>query len=101
MDRAPLTVQRQMAALRAQYLERLPNRIVKLNSAAEFLTSNTPPAKLAAAMAHLLDFAHNLAGSGATFGFPELGDSARKLEALCFSVIAHSAPLSKELKLQL
>lgn len=101
MDRAPLNVHRQMAALRAQYLKRLPDRIVEIDSAAEFLANNTPPANLAIAMAPLLDLAHNLAGSGATFGFPELGDSARKLEALCFSAIAHSAPLSKELQLQL
>lgn len=64
---------------RAAYVETLPRRLVQLDTLAEQLED---PARQSEALTALERWAHILAGSAGTFGFPRLGEVARSLELL-------------------
>ena len=64
-----------MNELRTWYRERLPARIAALESAREELDRSG-----ADALGSIRRIAHMLRGSGGTYGFPEVSDSARQLE---------------------
>ena len=66
-----------MDELRRQYLKRLPSRMANLDAAVEFLSACVASANIAKEISPVLGIAHGLAGSGATFGFPELSVHAK------------------------
>jgi diguanylate cyclase (GGDEF)-like protein len=65
-----------MRELRVWYRSRLPARIAALETAKTALNRQDPDA-----VDSLRRIAHQLRGSGATYGFPEISESARALEA--------------------
>jgi len=76
------TIQDKLALLRQSYRDQLPTKIDEINKAAR------PPAiDNAAEIRRYLEtlggLAHKLAGSGATFGFPDISVAARSLEQGC------------------
>lgn len=102
------TLQDKLALLRKSYRDQLPAKINEINEAAN------PPAtdgeaERRAYLETLEGLAHKLAGSGATFGFPDISDVARSLEHGCEEiqnrqglslqdVIAATAPLIEALQ---
>jgi HPt (histidine-containing phosphotransfer) domain-containing protein len=62
--------------LRESYRKRLPEKILAIRAALDDL-AHVPSSE--AARGELLGLLHNLAGSGATFGYPRLGETARAL----------------------
>jgi HPt (histidine-containing phosphotransfer) domain-containing protein len=66
-----------LEAQRADYRSSLPQRLDQIESLWRQALNDEAPAQ---ALASLERCAHNLAGSGATFGFAALGDAARVLE---------------------
>lgn len=76
-----------LAALRANYAKKIPDKLTELDTAAEGLApgANTTPLKAVRGLVH------KLAGSAPSFGFSELGDAARVAERLCSDVLATGA----------
>lgn len=68
--------------LRADYASSLPARIEEVETAADGLADQRSPDVEAATLSDLRNLAHKLAGSGATFGFAAMGETARLLERL-------------------
>lgn len=66
-----------LAALRADYAARLPGEIAQLR---ELVALALVPESQANALVELAQKLHKLAGSAGSFGFPELGKQAKKLE---------------------
>src|SRR6185436_13525703 len=64
-----------MRELRVWYRDRLPARIAALEAARTALEARDPEA-----LESLRRIAHMLHGSGATYGFPEISEAARRLE---------------------
>jgi diguanylate cyclase (GGDEF)-like protein len=71
------TLRERLAALRQAYAEQLPKKVQTIAEACQGLIDG-PWDWHALQTAHRM--AHNLAGFGATFGFPTLGGAARTLE---------------------
>ena len=69
--------------MRADYLTRLPARIAELEDAAAPLTGDASPEAVRGAVGRLHALSHKLAGSGTTFGFPEVSKAARAIEDRC------------------
>lgn len=73
---------------RADYRHSLPGRLAQIETLwRQALNDETP----AAALATLERYAHSLAGSGATFGFADIGAAARVLE-LAVNPLVDAAP---------
>lgn len=66
-----------LQALRADYAERLPAEIGRLR---ELVVAALVPETQRASLLELSQKLHKLAGSAGSFGFPELGKQAKKLE---------------------
>lgn len=78
-------MQQGMELLKQQFLADLPNRIASLTDAMEQLTGEAalPAGSSRIRAADQVRFvAHKLAGTGATFGFPAISETGRKLELL-------------------
>lgn len=66
-----------LAKLRADYAAQLPGTVAQMEQLWQGLAAaEIPPAKLT----ELARMAHSMAGSGATFGFPNVSRTARELE---------------------
>jgi DNA-binding response OmpR family regulator len=78
-------IQEQFKVLRKDYASRLPQKISELEKVWAAVLGNNEPGKQ---LARLRRMVHSLTGSGATFGFKELSDEARKLELLLDMIIA-------------
>jgi len=78
---------RQLAALRASYAERLPARVAALATTAADLAGRWDATEALELQRHL----HNLAGSGASYGFPEISRAARAAEETCAAALAAGA----------
>ena len=63
--------------LRSDYRRSLPPQLVRICALWQQALHDENPAE---ALATLERCAHNLAGSGGTFGCPDMGDAARELE---------------------
>jgi HPt (histidine-containing phosphotransfer) domain-containing protein len=72
-------LERQLAALRQGYAERLPSRAAALAMQAAGLARRWDPQQALDLQREL----HNLAGSGASYGFPEVSRTARAAEEAC------------------
>lgn len=77
MTFTPLVFAAFLDAQRADYRSSLPQRLAQIESLWLRVLNDERPAE---ALATLERCAHNLAGSGATFGFPDLGNAAHVLE---------------------
>ncbi len=75
--RQPLTLQQQLGVFQALFLERLEGTLATFDEQLREPGADVPPDVLRHIHAQL----HKLAGSGGTFGFPELSRQARALEA--------------------
>lgn len=62
-----------MTRMRSRYRESLPDKVERLRCMQRSLDQPGVPTELRA-------FAHQLAGSGATFGWPEISDAAAHVE---------------------
>ena len=80
-------LERQLAALRQGYAERLPERAAAIAATAAELVRSWDPA-LALELQRQL---HNLAGSGASYGFPDISLAARAAEDACGKALAAAA----------
>ena len=69
----------QLTALRKGYASRLPGRAEALAANAADLIQRWDPAAARDLQRHL----HNLAGSGASYGFPDVSHAARAAEDAC------------------
>jgi diguanylate cyclase (GGDEF)-like protein len=73
-------IQAKLSVLRDAYAEQLPAKIEEIESYRQKCISGNNDAGEAIIVLHRL--LHSLAGSGATFGFPELGQQARNIEQM-------------------
>ena len=81
-------LERQLASLRQGYAERLPERAAALAASAAALARRWD----AAAALELQRQLHNLAGSGASYGFPDVSVTARAAEEACAKASSAGPP---------
>ena len=79
--------------LRHDYAETLPAKIAEVATVARVLAESE---RHDAALTGLRNLAYKLAGSGATFGFSEMGKTARKLEHLSDRALDQGGTLSDQ-----
>ncbi len=77
-------LERQLVALRKGYAERLPARADVLAAIAADLAQHWDATAALELKRHL----HNLAGSGASYGFPDVSQAARAAEDACSVALA-------------
>lgn len=83
--------QTRLRALRDDYLTHLPERLFQIRAAwAEAQQDGATPEQLQA----LRRLVHNLSGSGATFGFQDIGQAAQRLESLLKIILEHDSPIT-------
>lgn len=82
-----LTMEDQLAKLRAGYADKLDQRIDELSELLKSLSKADSDEKRIAILESVRMAAHKLAGSGATFGFPGVTDIARAMEHDCQEVL--------------
>ncbi|OYY52745.1 MAG: hypothetical protein B7X59_07220 [Polaromonas sp. 39-63-203] len=80
-----------LATQRADYRRSLPERLAQIDLLWCRVRDDEAPAQ---ALADLERCAHNLAGSGATFGFAALGDTARALEQAVVPLLGTAGALT-------
>lgn len=85
-------IQKKLSALRIQYINKLPERLQKLEQCWQGLDKDFN------ALSEFHREVHSLAGSGGTFGFSELSQTARILERTLFIFIKLKQTLSFEQK---
>jgi len=83
-------LQEKLRLLGASYIAELPDRILQLEAAWNELLQARDAGKLQT----LHRMAHNLSGSGATFGFPDISEMARTLEKTLKDLMNQNAPTS-------
>lgn len=86
----PLTLQEQLGVFQALFLERLEGTLATFDEQLREPGAELPPDVLR----HLHVQLHKLAGSGGTFGFPELSRQARVLEAQALAWLEAGAEIS-------
>lgn len=89
-------IQQQFAAMASMFAAQLPERLEAMNLAlSDALADAVSEAdKVRDGLDTLQKEAHKIVGSGATFGFPDLSDSARLLEQRCQVLKADMAALN-------
>ncbi|MBL6927699.1 MAG: sigma 54-interacting transcriptional regulator [Rhodospirillales bacterium] len=80
-----------LAALRSSFQNGLGERIADLENAAKGMSASEDDATARSALAEVRKIVHRLAGSGTTFGFPEVTQNARELEDKCDERLATDA----------
>lgn len=96
MNDAENVFQERMEQLRRDYASQLPDRAEEISTAAEPLNAPDTNGAHLASITLLREYSHKLAGSGATFGFPNISNSARVLEQVTKSLLAQDAHASKD-----
>lgn len=91
-----LSMEEKLAQLRDQYAERIVGRIDELQAFLQDLDSAHEGARHDA-LKSLRDATHKLAGSGATFGFPEVTVAARKMEQTCAAALETAGKAAPDL----
>jgi len=79
-------VQDKLAILKQSYLSHLPTRLAEVEQAAN-LAAGQAPESVRTSLETVASLAHKLAGSGATFGFPDVSATARAIESKCSSLL--------------
>ena len=93
-------IQNKLAAMSAGYLAKLPDKIQELEQAAASIWENAGknPDAVADGLAVVQALSHKLAGSSGTYGFQNIGHSARNLELACQALLESSDDdIAKEL----
>lgn len=83
-------IQAQLKALQADYAARLPDRATELATRFAALRAAWCPTEAN----ELRRLAHNLAGSGASYGFPAVSVGARRVERTLDAALAEPSPPS-------
>jgi diguanylate cyclase (GGDEF)-like protein len=83
--------QQALKALQQEYIRALPNKFADIETLWHTLSDTWDADNFKT----FIRLAHSLAGSGATYGFPDVGKAARALEQYC-KTLAADAPLSPE-----
>ncbi|MBL4613356.1 MAG: diguanylate cyclase [Magnetovibrio sp.] len=81
-----LTMEQKLAQLRAQYAIKIHERLDNLAGVLGDLAESEGNVRRDL-LGKVRDTTHKLAGSGATFGFPDVTTVARKMEQMCTSVL--------------
>ncbi|NQV48123.1 MAG: diguanylate cyclase [Rhodospirillaceae bacterium] len=79
-------VQDKIALLKNIYLEQLPGRLAEIEQAFS-ISSSSEPDDARQSLKSLSALAHKLAGSGATFGFPKISETAKAFENGCEMIL--------------
>jgi chemotaxis protein histidine kinase CheA len=90
-DDAPDPLEAAMLALRAEYLYEAPERIRELSAALGRLRTGD-----ASALKDLERFFHRLAGSGGSYGFPDVTDRSRAAEHVAIRLVGEARPMLHE-----
>jgi diguanylate cyclase (GGDEF)-like protein len=98
MSVSPEALQEQLDVLRQTYAEQLPAKIGLIEETAAQLLQGSWNEQASATLHRL---SHNLAGYGATFGFPAVGVAARTLEVYLRTLTEAKAPPTQEQRAQL
>ncbi len=80
-------LQDQLKALRAEYEAQLPGRLDELDAAFSGMPTDARAEDSRQALETLYALSHKLTGSAGTFGFMAIGEAAKRLEALCQSLL--------------
>jgi len=87
-------IQQKLQRLRQQYAQKLPARISALEQ--QWQTLN--PSPQAAQYESLIREFHSLAGSGTSFGFPQVTALSREIENILLGAKSSNLQLSEQLK---
>jgi len=87
-------IQQKLQRLRQQYAQKLPARISALEQ--QWQTLN--PSPQAAQYESLIREFHSLAGSGTSFGFPQVTALSREIENILLGAKSINVPLSEQIK---
>jgi len=91
------TPEEMLEAMRTAYAARLGDRFAELKLTADLVVEGEASNDRMDALTDLRTQAHRLAGSAGTYGFPDLGDAARKLELFCQPFVENtSSPSSRD-----
>ena len=90
-DNAPDSLEVALRALRAEYLFEAPERVRELSAALGRLR-----ARDTSALEDLERYFHRLAGSGGSYGFPEITERSRTAEHAIARLAAEARPLRRE-----
>lgn len=85
-------LKKRLAALQASYTERLRERVADILHEVRPVLEGTWSNEQAGVAARL---AHNLAGTGQTFGFPAVGEAARTVENLLYGWQGDTGPTGR------
>ncbi len=85
MSDSTAELEQRLAALQIAFAAKLDDRLGEIEAAVRPLAAAGGDTNQA--LRRLRDLAHKLSGSGATFGFADLGREAAGLESLCVSVL--------------
>ncbi|MBT5110158.1 MAG: Hpt domain-containing protein, partial [Rhodospirillaceae bacterium] len=88
MDHEAQKFQERLDLLRRDYTSKLPDRLDEIESIAKTLTTVLSVSDRQTSITQLWEYSHKLAGSGATFGFPDISDIAKILERVTKSLLA-------------
>lgn len=86
------TVQQQIAALRVAYVQQLPVRLKEIYAVLDVWLKSQSAADLFT----FYRLTHNLAGSGAIYGFKEITEKARAVEHVVAPVVENKAQATPE-----
>ena len=92
---SPEALKEGLAKLRAGFAAALPARLAEVAAAQAALAGSDGSGQVAALKA-LVGHAHKLAGSAATFGFPEVGNASRALDVYGVGLLKNGAPLDPD-----
>lgn len=87
MSDKDISIQVQMAALRANYAEQLSGKLDGLFKEVAVIAGNADSRARSDALLAIRDSVHKLAGSGTTFGFADVSTIARKIEDLTIAML--------------
>lgn len=96
MENSPADFQQQLNALRSAYALQLPGKTRQIQAAWHALDKTGPAAE---SLDMLLRLLHNLAGSGASYGFPAVSEAAREIDA-CLRPVVESGAFTSEVELR-
>ena len=101
MAESKADLEHKLAALQARYVAQLKDRLDEIETVFALLRAQLPQDQAVESLQRLCQFTHKLAGSGATYGFSDLSDTARLIENACVAVLESphefSAPQLREL----
>ena len=88
-------IQQKLHRLRQQYAEKLPDRISALEQQWQALNLEDPQS---AQYDNLIREFHSLAGSGTSFGYPEITTLSREIEHILLDVKSTNDQISEQVK---